>query len=398
MNKRPYGYWRDRNNRIKETIRLVETLRKEPGNVTNSDFNKNRLAELVKKAGGTRNALMEAGYAVSPNNSRRRGYWKDRSNRVHAIKDLVQSLNKPANEVTQSDFFTNGLSQLMSYYNSSPWSALKDAGFNYEPWEMKNNPIKIWRSKDNRIRAVKWLVEKLKKPTDEIVYSDFVKHGFMNILLITKGVANALNEAGIKTERRFAPRNHWKNRTNRINAIQALVNKLNKEPGGVTYDDFCQNGIYQVLQYYNGSAISALQDAGYDLSPEIIKQRMMINGKKIYESNHGHLFRSIFERDLDDWLYLHGVRDHEHDVPYPDSRMSCDIVVGEFWIEATGMMGRKSYSKRIERKIRVAGKFKLKLIVISYDDFYRPGVVECKLADVLRDHGSIYNQRLDCFL
>lgn len=394
MIKRPYGYWRVKENRINETRQLVRRLSRKPDDLRAKDFTDNRMAELLKKAGGMNAALVEAGFKVRPHTIRPSGYWKVRQNRITAIRHIVRKLGKDVSEITQNDFFTNESSQLLSYYNCSPWEALHDAGYQIRPWEMKRFPITIWKSESNRIEAVKWLVNKVGKRPKDILYDDFMKHRIGGLLLISKGVPNTLKEAGFNVKRRWVPRNYWKKRKNRIKHIKELVRITGKLAEEITYHDFATNGLYQLLEYYRCSAIAALIDAGYTLRPEVIKQRTCVNGKKMYTSKHGHRFRSIFEKDLDNWFHDHGIRMHRHDVPYPESKMSCDFVIGDYWIEAVGLGGRQSYLKQIERKKTVAKKHRIKLICISYDDFYRPYVLERKLSGVLRKHGRNYNDDL----
>lgn len=349
---------------------------------------------MIKKTRGYRNALIEAGFNVKPNTKKPHGYWKNRENRIRAIRELVNKLGKAPRNITQKDFFRNGLAVVNAYYNGSCWASLKDAGYDLKPWEMKKFPLRIWNSKQNRIEAVKWLLNKLKKKPQELTYADFNKNRLYKLLLITKGVHNALTEAGYTVERKAKPRNYWKHRNNRIKYIKRLVNTIGKPPEEITYDDFANHKLYQLLEYYNCSAIEALKDAGYNLSPEIIKQRIHVNGRKIYASNHGHKFRSIFEKDLDNWFWNHGIKEHEHEKRYPASNMNCDFVIGDYWIEAVGLLREKWYEKKMQKKNEIANNFGIKLICISPEDFYNSYAMERKLAKVLRKHGENYNADL----
>ena len=121
---------------------------------------------------------------------------------------------------------------------------------------------------------------------------------------------------------------------------------------------------------------------------------MYVKGSRIYTSNHGHKCRSIFEKDLDNWFWNHGVREHRHEVPYPESKMKCDFVIGDYWIEAVGLLGREEYSRRIEKKKILAEELRNKLITISYDEFYKPYVLEKKLSAVLRKYSTNFNDDL----
>ena len=219
----------------------------------------------------------------------------------------------------------------------------------------------------------------------------------MGVLIqVTNGSHNALIEAGLKIKRK-KPKYYWADRQRRIGFIKKLVLSLNIPAEEVTWEHFIGAKLYSLLAYYNNSPIKALLDAGYKLSPEIIKKRKKLNGKKIYLSNHGHKFMSIFERDIDNWIWNKGIEEHRHDVPYPESKLNCDFLIGDYWIEAAGLLGNRWYDKVIKEKKRIAKEHDLKLIVITMDDFYRKKVIERKLVDVLREHGTEYNEKLTSF-
>ncbi len=349
---------------------------------------------MIKKTRGYRNALIEAGFDVKPNTKKPHGYWRDNENRIMAIRELVTKLKKDVREITQKDFLKNISSQLLYHYNNSPWEALRDAGYHIHPWEMKHFPITIWKHKQNRIDAVKWLLSKTNKRPEDITYNDFQKNRLTKLLLIKKGTHNAITEAGYAVKRKSKPRNYWKQRENRIACIRNLVESIGKPAEEITYDDFAKHKLYQLLEYYRWSTIKALSDAGYHLSPEVIKQRMRINGKKIYISNHGHKFRSIFEKDLDNWFWNHGIKEHEHDIRYPTSNMNCDFVIGDYWIEAVGLLRDKRYRGKMEKKKELARRFGINLICISLEDFYNHHILEQTLSNVLRKHGKNYNADL----
>ena len=71
MKKKPFGYWRSKENRIRETRQLVKKLNKKPKEIQSKDFRTFKIEELLKKAGGVRSALIEAGFDVKPFNKKK---------------------------------------------------------------------------------------------------------------------------------------------------------------------------------------------------------------------------------------------------------------------------------------------------------------------------------------
>ena len=69
------GYWQDKNNRIRETIRLVEKSSKPIKTITKADFVRNGQFVLTTYTGGVKGALHEAGYDIQPVQRRKKGYF-----------------------------------------------------------------------------------------------------------------------------------------------------------------------------------------------------------------------------------------------------------------------------------------------------------------------------------
>ena len=111
-----------------------------------------------------------------------RGHWKKKENRVKAIKEMVESLGKPPTEITKKDFYENGLSWVLSgYYSGSPFEALKDAGYDIKEYEMDKAPQGYWKKEENRVAAIKRLVEETGKPAKDITRRDFYENKLSSI-------------------------------------------------------------------------------------------------------------------------------------------------------------------------------------------------------------------------
>lgn len=394
--RKPKRYWLTKTNRIKETRALLRRLRKHPSKINTKDFIDARLKSLIQHTKGHRKALIEAGFDNVPKPFKPRNYWKKRENRVKAIKELIQKLGKPSSKITSTDFMKNNLGGLLSEIGSPFRKALIEAGFN-NPKEIRR-PVGYWMHEKNRIKATKQLVKNLRKDPMQITKQDFVDAGLICMTYITRGCRNALLEAGLLvTPRRPRKKGYWNIKNNRIKAVKDFVKKLGKPVNEITAQDFRNHGCNIILKIFNGSPSAALLEAGYTIDEMAMRKKRSFNTAKIYTSNHGHKFSSIFERDLDNYLWNMGLVDHTHEVPYPESNMNCDFVIGNYWIEAAGLTGREWYDEKIKKKKEIAKKHRIKLIIITMEDFYRKKVLERKLADVLREHGTEYNEKLTRF-
>ncbi len=194
------------------------------------------------------------------------GYWTEKENRIAAVKLLAE---KYGNKLTSKDFNKNGVGALLQQAGGIR-TALQEAGLinKEQPWlNHLNVPSHYWDSKENRIEAVNWLVEKIGK---EVKLKDFEDNGLARLInyYYNGSPTAALEEVGYKIEKPWLTRNvpvgYWNKRENRIFAIQDLVKELGKI--NVSFRDFVKNGLSGMISnYYNCSPTAALKDAGFDI-------------------------------------------------------------------------------------------------------------------------------------
>jgi hypothetical protein len=86
------------------------------------------------------------------------GHWSNKENRIAAVKLLAE---KYGNKLTKKDFHENKLEGLLQRAGGIT-AALQEAGLIGEfPWlSHLRVPQGYWNEKENRIRAVKWLIKK----------------------------------------------------------------------------------------------------------------------------------------------------------------------------------------------------------------------------------------------
>ncbi len=261
---------------------LVEkVLRKDPRDIIEKDFHSNRLRGLLHHYynWSPYAALREAGYDFHPWELRcaPMRFYESKDNRKAAIRWLVDKLKKDPRDTTREDFESNRLGGLLTdYYRGSPYDAFKEAGYSFYPWELLQTPHGFYESKDNRIAAICWLVVELKKDARDITKEDFHSNRLGGLLYnyYNNSPYDALKEAGYELqpwEMLKTPNEFYKQKSNRIAAIRWLVDKLKKEPRGMTREDFFSNCLGGLLyNYYNTSPYAALREAGLVTSSDEI--------------------------------------------------------------------------------------------------------------------------------
>lgn len=137
----------------------------------------------------------------------------------------------------------------------------------------KSMPSGYWELRDNRVAAIKVLVEIVTKieerPIESIDHDDFAKcHLGWLLRNYYHSWSEALEDAGFKIEcpwlGRRVPSGYWKVKENRVKATKWLVARCKKETssiGEIQYTDFTGNKLHGLLDYYNSSPFAALLEA-----------------------------------------------------------------------------------------------------------------------------------------
>jgi hypothetical protein len=183
-----------------------------------------------------------------------RGHWAHRANRAKATRDLVRKLGKDITRVTRSDFISNGLRFISPYCRGSPYLALRDAGYDLEPCDMKRRPRGYW-SRERRVLEVRRLVARLGKSPDDITSGDFIRNGLDRVMRIHgKSPYKALKEAGYEPDEyrmTRVPSGYWRSRENRVSEMKWLLERAGKPPELLTVSDFCRNGLGGLFKCYS---------------------------------------------------------------------------------------------------------------------------------------------------
>jgi hypothetical protein len=177
MSVTPNGFYKSKENRVAAVKWLVAKLEKDPRDLTQEDFNSNRLCGLMDYYNGSPYAaLTEAGYQINTWEMIKTpmGFYESKENRAAATRWLVQKLQKDPRYFVLEDFNSNRLGGLLAtYHKCSPHAALTEAGYQINPWEMLVTPHGFYDSKENRAAATRWLAQKLQKAPRDITKGDF---------------------------------------------------------------------------------------------------------------------------------------------------------------------------------------------------------------------------------
>ncbi|MDE1860484.1 MAG: hypothetical protein KGH72_02085 [Candidatus Micrarchaeota archaeon] len=131
--------------------------------------------------------------------------WADspESTRIAAVRFLVEKvLKKDPRGVTARDFSSNRLWGLLKcYYQGSPYAAISEAfqELDIREWEMATTPRSFFKSADNRVAAVRWLVGKLGIDPRDIAREDFYSNRLSGLFThhYNSSPYGALLEAGL---------------------------------------------------------------------------------------------------------------------------------------------------------------------------------------------------------
>jgi hypothetical protein len=256
--KFPDGFLQKYQHRVALVRAFVDEYRKEhPGGYPKArDFRKNKLNFICEYySGSPYEAFVEAGFANPENavyDSRLaeapwavletvpHHYWESEVNRIKATQNFVRTCGKNLTELAAEDFVRSGLSRILEHTDGF-YNALKEAGFDIQPWELTEVSQNYFESLENRVKAIRWMVGELGKPITTISRDDFKESGLGG--LIQKHYHNtvdALREAGYKIESldmNYVPHGTWQNPKEVQRAVKLTAEKLGKSEKRVTRAD-----------------------------------------------------------------------------------------------------------------------------------------------------------------
>jgi hypothetical protein len=219
-------------------------------------------ARVIQKGSPEENAL-EA-------RSRRERYTFEAPEMVRrAIRAAVKASGLHPAAVKHNTLAENGAkTPLDKLFNGNYFKALQFAGFKVDIEDhIGRKPPGYWASKENRVRAVRRLVEERGGP-GKITARVMRQAGLMSLYVYHPRLVNLLKEAGYvisyKNRMKCAPRDFWNDPTVRHEAVRSVV-EARGGPDRVLSRDVVKAGLGTLLSRWRLREL--LLDAGYRIEP-----------------------------------------------------------------------------------------------------------------------------------
>ena len=248
----PRGFWQDPQNRLEAVEWLVEQHKIPPQKITASDFIKNGLSGiLAQHSGSPARAVLEY---VMANPPAPRELWKKKSIRSAAVRMMVEKSGKDPKKITLKDFKNAGLTDMLAYTGNSHETAIRETGYGDGCSKPSKARAHNWADRDVRARAVRDMIEHLKKPLSDITVKDFRDHGLGTVITRYGPKYRLFREAGFELkpwEVKKSTMGLWEGMETRVSAVSWLVEKMKKPVTEISREDFVDNGLATLLAMYN---------------------------------------------------------------------------------------------------------------------------------------------------
>lgn len=165
-----------------------------------------------------------------------------------------------------------------------------------------------------------------------------------------------------------------------INKIRDFYNLNNRIPVKKEMND-----IYKNARTLFGTWNKAIEVAGFDVNPVMFAKK--------YIARDGHRCDSLAEKVVDEWFSSKKIP-HQRSVAYPSAgRMTCDFVVGKFFIEFFGLEGvHKEYARLVNEKRKLSKKHNLNLIELKPNHLFPRNKLDEVLAFLIQTPESDSNE------
>jgi len=216
-------------------------------------------------------------------------YWKSKRNRIKWTKWLVAHTGKKPADLLKGDFEEPGLLRIYTVHGSSVYNAVIEAypELGIRQWEMKVTPRGFFSKKENRVAAMRWIVETKGVLPAEITSEILLNNGMSALLVFHKHVIySAVNEAFPEMDinpwqMKIAPQGFFHEKQNRRAVLEWVLQQQDRDPRDLETSDFHKTEQYWLITYYKGSPHRLLSD----LMPELgIMQWEMKKCQKDYFS------------------------------------------------------------------------------------------------------------------
>lgn len=337
----PPGVW-ENPEAIENSIKCIKYLLEEvlkwdiediKSNIRMSVFIKYKLSGMMQKLYG--NSPYEAISLVYPNqfmpwelHEAPTRIWHDKNNRLLAMDWLINTKLKWSEEDIINKYngqvlIDNNLGGLLSEGGKGSAFVLLDEFMKgkFKCWQLKSSisPLSFWKNKDNRVHAIKNMIENILKWDDsqvkKYISQDTFKQHDLNGLLQNyyngspfKALEEAYPDKYLPWELSCVPTGFWDDKKNRVTAIKWLFEtKLNwsideiKEK--VSQNTFKENGLVTLLGKQKGGLYAIIAEAYPD---EIHEWELPFTDSSFWENKDNrikaldYLFNNVLHWSIDD--------------------------------------------------------------------------------------------------
>ena len=287
------NFWANDENKIRATKWLIEEKLKFndydiKNNLTSELFDKHGLKGMLKLYNGSPYAAVNAAYpnrfhpwefAKTPY-----GFYDNEKNRLDALRWLIEEKLKLTDDeikekVSLNFFKEHSLGGLVSIrFNGSPYAALNALyPGKFKQWELKQACLGLWQERENRVEAIRWLVEEklqltpceLKKTLSKKIFVDNGLEGLLNGSYNgspVEAIKDAYPDEYKSWDFNRIPARFFNDKANRISATKWLIEdklKYNKEQvlENIAYETFVEHGLENLIIKSNYCAYQALNEA-----------------------------------------------------------------------------------------------------------------------------------------
>ncbi len=186
------------------------------------------------------------------------------------IRTAVKATGKHPQALRYKDLAQNGArTPLDKIFKGDYLAALRFAGFDVdEDHLIGRKRRKFWASKDNRVKAMRKLVEDKGGPCN-VTSKDLAEAKLQGLQTYHPRLCDLLKEAGypmgLDQRMKFLPRGFWDDPTLRRKAVRQLVDKKGG-PDNVLFKDFVAARLWSLTDRYP-TFYAMVRDAGYDIEP-----------------------------------------------------------------------------------------------------------------------------------
>lgn len=179
-----------------------------------------------------------------------RNHWAKRSNRVRAIRALVERSGVPVYKLRIDHFDLKGLMGIFYHYPPPRLpAAIKDAGYDFTGGQI-DEETSPYRNPDERRKLAQGLAKKLNKEVCELTGAEIRNASLGPIIFWAGGLGKLIRECGYDPNMTKRSRGFWTIRANRKKVVEDVLKVTGKHPTELTAQDVIAHGAGTLFVIY----------------------------------------------------------------------------------------------------------------------------------------------------